>query len=355
MDWSLLACGRGGHVTYAPDEPAVRAQLSGQTPLGESWRCLRCGAFAPGPPGGHGPVSDAPQVRRGKEVRSALILRIFAVERFVRALVFGGAAFGVWRFSYSRLSLEQSFDHALPDVRRLYQDLGFSFQHSKLLGLVQDALKLNSHTLRYLALGLAAYAVIEIIEGAGLWLVKRWGEYFAMIATSAFLPYEIYDLVGKVSVLRMATFLVNLALVVYLVATKRLFGARGGRRAYEARLREDSIVEFAAAAAAAADVPGPAHAPVPVPASASTSAAAEADLPDYLGKERHQRSPGGPVADAGPGAGGPEASEGGGPDAEGGPEAPAEGGPDAEPEARGGAEGGPGPTGWPVAARPPRR
>jgi uncharacterized membrane protein (DUF2068 family) len=191
-------------------------------------------------------------VRRGKEVRSALILRIFAIERFLRALVFGVAAYGVWRFSRDRSSLQRAFNHDMPDVRRLYEDLGFSFQHSKLIGLVQHALRLNSRTLGYLAIGLAAYAVIEIIEGTGLWLLRRWGEYFAMVATSVFLPYEIYDLSSKVTALRAAAFAVNLALVIYLVGTKRLFGVRGGRRAYEERLREGSIIEQATEAAEAA-------------------------------------------------------------------------------------------------------
>jgi uncharacterized membrane protein (DUF2068 family) len=248
VDWSLLSCGRGGHATYAPDEPALRGRLTTRTPSGEAWRCLRCGTFVIGPPAGSGPAVAAPQVRRGKEVRSAFILRIFAIERFVRALVIAAAAFGLWRLSYSRTSLEHEFEHALPDVRRLYLDLGFNFSQSKLIGLVNHALELNSRTLGYLALGLAAYAVIEIVEGIGLWLQKRWGEYFAMVATSIFLPYEVYDLTVKITVLRLLTFLVNLALVVYLVVTRRLFGVRGGKKAYEARLREDSILDAAEAA-----------------------------------------------------------------------------------------------------------
>ena len=275
MDWSLLGCGRGGHVTYAPDEPALRSQLSARTALGEAWRCLRCGTFVPGPPDGGGPAAAAPQVRRGKELRSALILRIFAIERFVRALVFAAAAFGVWRFSYSRLSLEQEFDRSLPDVRRLYQDLGFSFQHSTLLGLVHHALQLNSRTLGYLAIGLAAYAGIEIVEGVGLWLLKRWGEYFAMVATSIFLPYEIYDLTVKFTVLRVLTFLVNLALVIYLVISKRLFGVRGGKKAYDARLREDSILEAAEAAAAATAEAAAAEPATAEPAAAEPVAVAQ--------------------------------------------------------------------------------
>jgi hypothetical protein len=85
--------------------------------------------------------------------------------------------------------------------------------------------------------------VIEIIEAVGLWLLKRWGEYFAMVATSVGIPYEIYDLTTKVTVLRVGAFVINVALVIYLVVTKRLFGVRGGKKAYEARLRSESILQ----------------------------------------------------------------------------------------------------------------
>jgi hypothetical protein len=80
---------------------------------------------------------------------------------------------------------------------------------------------------------------------------KRWGEYFAMVATSVGLPFEIYDLVNKVSTIGLILFGINLFLVLYLVITKRLFGVRGGKRAYDARLRSESIMDAAIAAAAA--------------------------------------------------------------------------------------------------------
>ncbi len=272
MDWSLLGCGASGHVTFAPDQPELRERLTVSTREGAAWRCLRCGTFVIGEPASSGPVSSAPRVRRDKEVRSALILRVFAVERLLRAIIFGGLAIAVWRFSSSRLSIEQAYDQMLPAVRTLLRELGFNVNHSKLLGLIQHAFRLDPHTLTLLALGAAAYAVIEVIEGVGLWLLKRWGEYFAMVATSIGIPYEIYDLTAKVTWLRLAAFVINVALVVYLVVTKRLFGVRGGKKAYEARLRSASILQAeidAVAAAADADrgAPGgpgqPSHAQPP--------------------------------------------------------------------------------------------
>ena len=177
-------------------------------------------------------------VRRGDQVRSALILRLFAIERFLRAIVFGAAAYVVWRFEYRRVSIEQAFDRELPAVRALFKQIGFDIDHSKLVGLISRALTLSNGSIQLLAGGLALYAVIELIEGTGLWLGKRWGEYFAMVATSIFLPYEIYDLTARVTVTRVVFFLINLALVLYLVLTKRLFGVRGGKRAYPGQVAQ---------------------------------------------------------------------------------------------------------------------
>jgi uncharacterized membrane protein (DUF2068 family) len=251
MNWSLLGCGHHGHVTYAPAEAGVRQQLRAQTAAGEAWRCLRCGTYVTGAPMASGPAEQAPAVRRGREVRSAFILRVFAVERFLRGLVAGALAFVVWRFAYSRESIEQAFNRERPILRSLFRQFGYNIDNSKLFGSIQHALTLSPTAIKLLAGGLALYAVIELIEAVGLWLYRRWGEYFAMVATSLGLPYEIYDLVDQITAPRAIFFAVNLALVLYLVITKRLFGVRGGKHAYEARLRSESIMEAAIEAAAA--------------------------------------------------------------------------------------------------------
>ena len=107
MDWSLFGCARQGHVTYAPDEPELRNRLMAPTAGGVAWRCLRCGAFVTGGEHGSGPAAAAPLVRRGRELRSELILRVFAVERFLRFLVIGVAAYGVWLFKYDQAAVQR--------------------------------------------------------------------------------------------------------------------------------------------------------------------------------------------------------------------------------------------------------
>ena len=231
-----------------------------QTAGGTAWRCLRCGAFVTDGQHGSGPAAEAPLVRRGKELRSALILRVFAVERFLRFLVIGAAAYGVWRFKYDRAGLLRMYDNALPAIRTLYQDLGFDVNHSRLLRLINESFAFNSRWLTLIAIGLAVYALIELVEGIGLWLGQRWGEYFAMVATSIFLPWEVWELArGHITWLKVAALVINLLLVIYLAWTKRLFGIRGGKTAYEAGLRSESVIEVEQAALAAASPGQPGH------------------------------------------------------------------------------------------------
>jgi len=272
VDWSLFGCARKGHVTYAPDEPELRDRLMAPTAGGTAWRCLRCGAFVTGGQHGSGPAAAAPLVRRGKELRSELILRVFAVERFLRFLIIGVAAYGVWWFKYDQAGIQRAYDNALPAIRALYQDLGFDVSHSKLLVLIHHALAISPRWLTILTIGLPVYALIELVESVGLWLGQRWGEYFAMVATSLFLPLEVYELaLGHITWLKVAAFVINLLLVIYLVWTRRLFGVRGGKAAYEARLRSESVIEAEQAALAAASPGQPGHEAGP-PASARPDA-----------------------------------------------------------------------------------
>src|SRR3954447_1442908 len=114
MDWSLRGCSRQGHATYAPDEGELRERLHAKTALGEAWRCLRCGDFVLGSPHGSGPAADAPIVLRGKALREAFILRLLAVERWIRALILALVAAAVIKFETSQTSLQEFFDKELP-------------------------------------------------------------------------------------------------------------------------------------------------------------------------------------------------------------------------------------------------
>jgi uncharacterized membrane protein (DUF2068 family) len=250
VDWSLLTCARKGHITYEPDEVSLRDRLHVGTPAGEAWRCLRCGAYVHGDPHGRGPADRAPLVLRGRELRDAFIMRFFAVERVIRGLVIAAAAYGVWRFSANRGSIQRVFEKDIPLLKPLAKQLGWDLDHSRIVESIRHVFTLRSSTLTWFAVGLLAYALIEFIEAVGLWMLKRWGEYFAVVATSCGLPVEIFELTERVTAFRAIALVINLGLVVYLVVSKRLFGIRGGKEAYEARRRGESLIEVEQAALA---------------------------------------------------------------------------------------------------------
>ena len=237
-------------MTFAPEEAELRAEMGAALPGGTAWQCLRCGAFVPGDPSYSGPAASAPVVPRGKELRSHLILRLFAIERFARAILAGALSVALWRFVVSRTSLESALNRDLPVVRDIFRDLGINISLSKLFGLLQHTLTLSTRTVTVLAIAAVAYALLELAEGVGLWLARRWGEYLAMVATSLGLPLEIYDLTMKVSATARVLLALNLVLVVSLVITKRRFGVRGGKAANDERLRSESVLEAAQRSAA---------------------------------------------------------------------------------------------------------
>jgi uncharacterized membrane protein (DUF2068 family) len=248
-DWELRSCGRHGHVTWRPNEEDLAARLHVQTVDGEAWRCLRCATFVVGPPHGAGPAEDAPLVLRGQALRDAFILRLLAAERFIRGVLLVALAYGVYKFDGAQNSLERVFQDYLPTLRPLADKLGIDLQNTGPVKLIQKALAADHSTLRLVAIGVLAYGALELLEGIGLWLMKRWGEYVAMVGTLVFIPLEVYELVERVTWLRVAAFVFNLFAVVYLLWSKRLFGFRGGREAFEAERHSQSLLEVEQAAA----------------------------------------------------------------------------------------------------------
>ncbi|MET0864848.1 MAG: DUF2127 domain-containing protein [Nakamurella sp.] len=242
MDWSLRVCSRRGHETYRPDEPGLQSRLSVSTPAGEAWRCLRCGDFVVGAPKGSGPALAAPEVPRGALLRDRTIMRLLAAERVLRAVLLIVVAVLVVRFRDSRAQLQTSFDNELVLLKPLASQLGWNLDGSDLLRGVNRVFAFSPSTLNWIVIGLLGYAGLLLIESYGLWTVRRWGEYFSVVVTSVFLPWEIYEVADRATVLKVVLLLVNIAAVVWLVWSKRLFGVRGGGAAYRAEHSAESLL-----------------------------------------------------------------------------------------------------------------
>ena len=249
MEWNLRTCARKGHVTYAPVEDEFRARLEADTPLGDAWRCLRCGSYVLGEPHGRGPAAEAPVLLRGKALRSAFILRALAIERWVRAVVLILLGLAVLRLKSTRVSLKELFQRDLASLDPFFRQIHLNVADSSTIHSIETFLDAKPSTYNLIAAGLLVYGALQLAEGIGLWSLQRWGEYVAVVGTTLFVPLEVYELTEKISWLKLVVLVVNVAAVIYLLVSKRLFGIRGGHRAYEASMHEASLLEVEASSA----------------------------------------------------------------------------------------------------------
>lgn len=79
----------------------------------------------------------------------------------------------------------------------------------------------NRADLRWLAAGAAVYGALRLAEGYGLFTHKRWAEWLAAVSGAVYVPVEAYGLVRQPSLLGAALFVLNLAVVAFMVQTLR--------------------------------------------------------------------------------------------------------------------------------------
>jgi uncharacterized membrane protein (DUF2068 family) len=82
--------------------------------------------------------------------------------------------------------------------------------------LLEKSVLLNPHRLKEISLAIFLYAALDIIEGTGLVLEKVWAEYFTLILTGSFLPWELYEIVRHVTLLKVVLTILNLLVFIYL-------------------------------------------------------------------------------------------------------------------------------------------
>jgi uncharacterized membrane protein (DUF2068 family) len=249
LDWELIACGLHGHALVGTDARELRPQDALMAcERGEvRWhRCLRCDAWValprPSAPTRPYPPDRAALVvpMRGKALRDRFVLRLIALDRTLHFVILGLLGVGVLVFAADRQSLRRTFFRVLTGLQGGVG--GGPVQYSGHVGILRELDKLftlRAGTLRELGFALLAYGVLEGVEAVGLWFMRRWAEYLTFLATSILLPLEVYEIIYGATVLKVIGFIVNLAVVIYLLFAKRLFGLRGGGAADDAERARD--------------------------------------------------------------------------------------------------------------------
>jgi uncharacterized membrane protein (DUF2068 family) len=244
--YELLVCGLTGHELIgidarelSPDDALVARGVDGVR-----WhRCLRCDSWLP-VEAPASPTRDRPPPReeidlplRGKPLRDKIVLRVIAVNRAVHFLVLGTIAAIVFVFASHRDALRDRTFRLIADLQT-GTSTGRPSGHG-LIHEIEHAFSLQSSTLRLVGAVLAAYAMVEGLEAVGLWYQRRWAEYLTFLVTTSLLPLEVYELANRLSPIKIGTFVINVAVVGYLLFAKRLFGVRGGAAAEQRERQHD--------------------------------------------------------------------------------------------------------------------
>jgi uncharacterized membrane protein (DUF2068 family) len=134
-------------------------------------------------------------------------LQLVALFKFAKAfllLVTGIGVLGLVNPDAAAAMLQWSTTVAPSGERRLLEHL------------LAHGLSLPRERLELVAAAVFAYSALFSIEGIGLWLGRRWGEYLTLVATMSLIPVELVELVRHPGSGVVSALLLNLGVVAYL-------------------------------------------------------------------------------------------------------------------------------------------
>lgn len=139
-------------------------------------------------------------------------LRLIAVFKLAKGLLLVAVGIGAIKLLHKDVSeLAANWVAAIrvdPDNRLIH-------------GLIAKLGLMNDRKLEELSFGSFFYAALLLTEGVGLWLKKRWAEYFTIITTCSLIPLELYEIAKRITITRIVFLLVNVAIVWYLFVQLR--------------------------------------------------------------------------------------------------------------------------------------
>ena len=84
---------------------------------------------------------------------------------------------------------------------------------------IDTAANLTDTRLWRLAALAAMYGLIRFVEAYGLWLGRRWAEWFAAVSGGIYIPFEIYELLQRATWLAIGALVVNVLIVGLMIHT----------------------------------------------------------------------------------------------------------------------------------------
>jgi uncharacterized membrane protein (DUF2068 family) len=135
-------------------------------------------------------------------------LRLVALLELIKGLLVLAVGFGVLSLVH-----RDAWDVAAALLRFLHvsQDRRYAQVFLDLADHVTDA------KLWAVAAGAAVYSTFRFVEAYGLWKARPWAEWVALFLGAFYLPFEVYELLHRITTVRVAALTINLAIVLYML------------------------------------------------------------------------------------------------------------------------------------------
>jgi uncharacterized membrane protein (DUF2068 family) len=140
--------------------------------------------------------------------RDGTLLRIIAVLKFLKAASLIALSVGVFRTMHQDIGTR--LEHW---IRAMHLDPGN--RHIEMF--LERVSNLSPAQVKRLGLVGLLYAGLFLVEGTGLWLQRRWGEWATVVITGLLIPVEVYEIFRHPSAAKILVLIVNMAVVGYLV------------------------------------------------------------------------------------------------------------------------------------------
>lgn len=144
-----------------------------------------------------------------RELHKLEAIRAIATVEFAKGVIVLLLAFGV--LSLVRNGNLWDFVEGILDFLHIDLDGRFAQRFLELADRLSDT------RLWVLAFYAGCYCVLRFTEAYGLWKARVWAEWVALVSGAIYLPFEIYELFRRITIIRASVLIVNLGIVLYML------------------------------------------------------------------------------------------------------------------------------------------
>jgi uncharacterized membrane protein (DUF2068 family) len=135
-------------------------------------------------------------------------LILIAAFKLCQALLFFAMGVGAFRLLHKDIGDELTW---------LANHLRFNPESKFINFLLLKSSILDDRILKRLVEVFFIYASLDLVEGIGLYLEKTWAEFLTLAITASFLPWEVFEIFRRLTLIRVSLLTVNVLVFCYLL------------------------------------------------------------------------------------------------------------------------------------------